>query len=1361
MTLNGVNGTNGHANGYNNIGTENSNNSSVLIFFVNGKKVKDPNPDPETTLLTYLRDKLHLCGTKLGCGEGGCGACTVMVSRINRITNEVKHMAVNACLTPVCSMHGCAVTTVEGIGSTRTRLHPVQERIAKAHGSQCGFCTPGIVMSMYALLRSMPKPSMQDMEVAFQGNLCRCTGYRPIIEGYKTFTKEFACGMGENCCKLNGNKCNDNEKNGNGNLENKLFEKSEFAPYDPTQEPIFPPELKVSSVLDESFLKFQSDRVTWFRPTTIVELLKLKSEYPNAKLVVGNTEVGVEVKFKHFLYPVLINVSQIKELNEIKNCDNGVHIGASASLMNVEMFLKNEIKKLPGHETRLYQCIIDMLQYFAGKQIRNVASIGGNIMTGSPISDLNPILTAAKVSLEVRSFKSTKEMTRTVHMGEGFFTSYRKNVIQPHEVLVSIKIPKTELNQYTIAYKQAKRRDDDIAIVNGAFNIIFKTNTNVVEKIDMAFGGMAPTTVMAPITSKLLEGKTWSEQVVEIAAQSLCKELSLSPSAPGGMVSYRRALVLSLFFKTYLAVAQQLENNRIVGVKLSEKEKSGADVFHGKIPSSAQLYEKRLDSTSVHDPIGQPKVHSSAFKQATGEAIYTDDIPKAENELYLALVFSQKTYAKVTSVDASEALEVEGVEAFFSSQDLTNYQNSFGAVFHDEEVFATTVYTHGQTIGAIVAKTQAIAQRAARLVKVTYEELSPIIVSIEDAIKHQSYFDGFPKTFVKGDVEEAFQNSDYIVEGSCRMGGQEHFYLETQCSTAIPRDSDELEVFASTQHPSEVQHLISRMLGIPSAKISCRVKRLGGGFGGKETRGVLVALPVALAAYKLKRPIRCMLDRDEDMLITGTRHPFLFKYKVACTKEGKLLGIEIEIFNNAGWSADLSFAVLDRAMTHFENAYRVDNVKVIGYVCKTNLPSNTAFRGFGGPQAMFAAEHIIRDVARVCGKDYVDVAYLNMYNTGDVTYYNTVLENCTIKRCWEECLKQSKFFDLRKEVKEFNNKNRWRKRGVAIVPTKFGIAFNILHMNQAGALVNIYEDGSVLLTHAGTEMGQGLHIKMIQVAARVLNIPQEKIHIMETATDKVPNGQPTAASVSSDLNGMAVFNACEKINDRLAPVKKALPNGTWEEWIHKAFLERISLSATGFYKTPEIGYNPLTNTGKLYSYFTNGAAVSVVEIDCLTGDHQVLKTEIVMDIGTSLNPAIDIGQIEGGFMQGYGLLTLEEMVYSPSGVMYSKGPGMYKLPGFADIPAEFNVSLLTGADNPKAIYSSKAVGEPPLFLASSIFFAIKEAIAAARKEQDLNTNFSLTAPATAARIRMACEDKFTKMIDEPKSGTFTPWNVMA
>ncbi|KAJ4447027.1 hypothetical protein ANN_09015 [Periplaneta americana] len=1351
---------------------------STLVFYVNGKKVVDNSVDPEWTLLYYLRNKLRLCGTKLGCGEGGCGACTVMVSKYDRIQGKVIHLAVNACLAPIASMHGLAVTTVEGIGSTKTHVHPVQKRIAEAHGSQCGFCTPGIVMSMYTLLRNLPKPTMNDMEVAFQGNLCRCTGYRPIIEGFRSFTEDWeqnqalynnhlnnglsngnGCAMGDKCCK---NKVNGTVANGCSNTDEEvLFNKTEYTPFDPTQEPIFPSELRMSSNYDSQFLVIRGKRATWYRPTNLDDLLYLKSKYNDARIVVGNTEVGVEVKFKNMVYPVLIQPNQIPELNSVYAEAEGLRVGAAVTLDDLQQALRKEIESQPEYKTRIFTAIVSMLHWFAGKQIRNVGAVGGNIMTASPISDLNPIFNAAGCRLELHSKDNGK---RYVKMDHNFFTGYRRTVVKPDEVLVAITIPYTTEDQYFYAYKQAKRRDDDIAIVNLAANVEFNPGTNTIKDVSLAFGGMAPTTVLAMKTKAKLTGKPWSKETLEEAYSCLIEDLPLNPSAPGGMIQYRRSLTLSLFFKTYLAITNQLEQKMVSGVeKLPDTYQSAPSGFHAKLPKSSQYFQVVSPDQKQTDLVGRPIVHKSAFKQATGEAVYCDDMPHFENELYLALVLSTKAHAEITSIDASGALAMEGVHAFFSAKDLPEPQfRNFHGIIHDDQVFAADkVTTQGQVIGAVVADSQIIAQRAAKLVQVQYKDLEPIIITIEDAIEKNSFFPGCPKQICKGDVDAAFENADHIISGEARMSGQEHFYLETHCTIAVPKgEDDEMELFCSTQNPTETQKVTAEVLGIKSNRVVCRVKRMGGGFGGKESRMLVSSVPVAVAAYKLNRPVRCMLDRDEDMMISGTRHPFLGKYKVAFTKEGKITACDIDIYNNGGHTLDLSGAVLERAMFHYENAYYIPNARVKGYVCKTNLPSNTAFRGFGGPQGMFFAENMIREIASFLNKDPLEIASLNLYKEGDTTHFNQPLEHCTLKRCWDECLERADYLRRKKEVEEFNRQNRWKKRGLSVVPTKFGISYTLLFLNQSGALVHIYDDGSVLVSHGGTEMGQGLHTKMIQVASRALDISADLIHIAETSTDKVPNTSATAASCGSDLNGMAVMDACEILRKRLEPYKAANPKGTWAEWVRAAYCDRVSLSTTGFYKTPGIGYDIEKNEGIPFKYFTFGAACSEVEIDCLTGDHQVLRTDIVMDLGDSLNPAIDVGQVEGGFMQGYGLFTLEEMVYSPTGTVYARGPGMYKIPGFADIPVEFNVSLLKEAPNKHAVYSSKAVGEPPLFLASSIFFAIKEAIASARAERGIKGSFRLDSPATAARIRMACADEITEKFPEPDPSTYIPWNIV-
>ncbi|KAB5562555.1 hypothetical protein PHYPO_G00019190 [Pangasianodon hypophthalmus] len=1329
-----------------------------LVLFVNGKKITENNAEPETTLLSFLRRKLGLTGTKLGCAEGGCGACTVMVSKFHPQQNKIVHQAINACLAPLCSMHLCAVTTVEGIGSVASKLHPVQERIAKAHGSQCGFCTPGLVMSMYALLRNNPQPAMQEIEEAFQGNLCRCTGYRPILEGYKTFTKDGGCcgakGKSKACCLTS----EDTKVQDNGDSKHsvqQLFDPSEFMPLDPTQEIIFPPELMGLSKHPPRQLRFLGERVLWIQPSTLKELLELKALYPTAKLVVGNTEVGIEMKFKNFLYPVILAPTYIQELNSIQYTETGIEFGASVTLTVLKEVLSRMVNKLPSYKTEVFQAVLEQLHWFAGQQIRNVAAIGGNIMTASPISDLNPVFMAVGSKLTLMS----KEGKRVLQMDDKFFTGYRKTALKPEEILLSIEIPYTKKGQYCSAFKQSLRKEDDIAIVTCGMNVLFKEGSNIVQDIRLSYGGMAPTTVLATTTCNRLIGRQWNEELMQDACSFLAEEMTLSPSAPGGMVTYRRTLTISLFFKFYLTVQHKLAQEYLSVEDVRPDYASAIEICHLDSPNSVQLYQVVPPGQSPDDVVGRPVMHLSALKQATGEAVYCDDIPHFENELCLALVTSTKAHAYIKSIDINDAMAVPGVVTFVSAKDIPG-SNKTGPAVYDETVFADDKVTCvGHIVGAIVADTQVHAQRAAKAVRISYEECQPVIVTIQDAIANQSFYQPV-RTIERGDLVQGFQESDHIVQGEIHIGGQEHFYLETNCTLAVPRGEDgEMELFVSTQAATKTQTLVAKALGVPASHIVCRVKRMGGGFGGKESRSTMLSTAVAVAAHKVKRPVRCMLDRDEDMLVTGGRHPFFGHYKVGFKKNGKVMALDVTYYSNAGNSMDLSLSIMERALFHMDNCYNIPHIRGTGYICKTNLPSNTAFRGFGGPQGMMVAESWISDVALCCGLPAEQVRKMNLYKQGDYTPFNQCLDQFTIHHCWEECISISNFHQWKAKVEQYNKQNRWTKRGLCIIPTKFGISFTAVFLNQAGALVHIYTDGSVLLTHGGTEMGQGLHTKMVQVASRTLGIPSTKIHISETSTNTVPNTSPTAASASSDLNGMAVYNACQKLLQRLEPYKAKNPKGSWEDWVKAAYFDRVNLSANGFYKTPDIGYDFETNSGRPFNYFTYGVAVSVVEVDCLTGNHKNLHTSIVMDVGKSLNPALDIGQVEGAFMQGVGLFTLEELRYSPQGYLYTRGPGMYKIPAFGDIPTEFKVSLLRDAPNEKAIFSSKAVGEPPLFLAASVFYAIKDAITAARAESGLTGPFRLDSPATPERIRNACEDRFTKLCPPSELGTYTPWDV--
>ena len=526
-------------------------------------------------------------------------------------------------------------------------------------------------------------------------------------------------------------------------------------------------------------------------------------------------------------------------------------------------------------------------------------------------------------------------------------------------------------------------------------------------------------------------------------------------------------------------------------------------------------------------------------------------------------------------------------------------------------------------------------------------------------------------------------------------------------------------------------------------KIVSRVKRLGGGFGGKESRSVQLAGICAVAAAKMRRPVRCMLNRDEDILTSGQRHPFLCNWKVAVSKEGKILALDADVYANAGHSQDLSAAVLDRSLSHIDGVYKIPNVHVRGRLCRTNTVSNTAFRGFGGPQGLFFAESYVSEIADRLDVPVEKIREINMYKAKETTHFNQVLKDWHVPLMYKQVLEESDYYARQKAMEEYNQTHKWSKRGMAIVPTKFGISFTATFLNQAGALVHIYRDGSVLVAHGGTEMGQGLHTKMTMIAAEALGIPQSDVFISETATNTVANTSPTAASASSDLNGYAVFNACKQLNERLQPYREKMPGASLKELVNAAYFDRVNLSANGFYKTPDIGYKWGENKGQMFYYFTQGVTAAEVQIDTLTGDWTPLRADIKMDVGRSINPAIDYGQIEGAFIQGQGLFTTEESLWHrASGQLFTRGPGNYKIPGFRDIPQIFNVSLLKDVEweELRTIQRSRGVGEPPLFMGSAVFFAIRDALKAARKQWGVDEVLSLRSPATPERIRVSCCD---------------------
>lgn len=759
--------------------------------------------------------------------------------------------------------------------------------------------------------------------------------------------------------------------------------------------------------------------------------------------------------------------------------------------------------------------------------------------------------------------------------------------------------------------------------------------------------------------------------------------------------------------------------------------------------------------------------HESAIKHVTGQAIYVDDMMISDQLLIGRVVYSPHAYAQIQSFDLSEARKTPGVYAVLSFQDIPGH-NQMGPVIKDEYCLAEKeVICVGQAVFLIAGESEEACRLAEKKIQVVYVPQEPIL-DIKTAIAKKSQFDQDRK-MERGDVDTALKSVPHRLEGELFTGAQEHWYLESQVCLCVPGEDQEMKVYSSTQHPSETQHLIADLLGLQNHEVQVEVRRMGGAFGGKETQGNHTACWAALLAWKTKRPVKIRLFRDDDMKITGKRHPFLIRYTVGFDDDGYLLAGKFELNADAGCATDLSLSILERAMLHTDNAYYIPNIQVIGRAWKTNYPSNTAFRGFGGPQGMAGIEFVIDRIARYLKKDSADVRYKNFYglDTNNVTHYGEVVEQNRLFLIFDQLMQSSEYQKRRREVNQFNTTHEFFKRGLAVTPVKFGISFTASFLNQAGALVNIYKDGSVLVNHGGTEMGQGLHTKMQEIAAKELGIRVELVKVNATDTSKVPNTSATAASAGTDLNGMAVKNAIDILKERLAKVavqhfNQKHPNSlasvpehivfandhifdrvhpertiAFPDLMPIAHFQQVSLSSTGFYRTPNLGFDKEKGKGRPFHYFAFGMAVSEVEIDVLTGAHQLRRVDILHDVGDSINERIDLGQVEGGFIQGVGWCTTEEIKWNEKGHLLSHSPDTYKIPSVQDIPKVFLTKLLEKVPNPDTIRKSKAVAEPPFMLALSTWLAIKDAISAFGHHQ-IEPEFSL--PATNEVILRSLEN---------------------
>jgi xanthine dehydrogenase molybdopterin binding subunit/xanthine dehydrogenase small subunit len=1246
--------------------------AATLEFVLNGRLISLADVSPNTTLLEFLRGS-GLTGTKEGCAEGDCGACSVAM--VERDANgRPVFRAVNSCLMPICLLAGREVISVEGVGCP-AKLHPVQRAMSEGFGSQCGYCTPGFICSMFEGYYRDDLQTEDDLDDQLSGNLCRCTGYRPIRDAAK---EAFSTGW------------------------KKAGVPGEGA--DPFIELL----KKSRGQLASAEYRFAGEQ--FFRPASLAELLRLKKEIPEARLIAGATELGLDITKQFKKFPALISTEAVPELKALQCTADEWRIGAAVTLTEIKDTLGRELPALN-----------DMLRVFGSRQIRNRATMGGNIVTASPIGDSAPVLLALDAAVVLAS----RDGERTLPISD-FFVSYRKTALQPDEILKTIIVPrgqpKSGLTRAREWFKVSKRREMDISTVAACFTVDLDPQ-NIVRHARLAYGGVAAVPSRAKKTEAALLGKVWNEATVRAALAVLATEFMPNTDVRGS-AGFRRGLIVNLL------------------------EKFFSEHAAGSPPASAGLKSKLPPGRRPH-----VTPHESAHKHATGEVIYTDDFGARKKMLEIWPVCAPHARAKILRRDASAARNQPGVAAVLLAEDVPG-MNDVGAIRHDEILLADKeVFYHGQIVALVVGQTQEACREAAKTIVVEYEPLPPIL-KIEDAVAHNS-FHTEPNFIRRGDIQRALAESPEILEGEFSLAGQEHFYLEMQAAWAEQGEDGSMFVMSSTQHPSEVQHIVAHLLHVPVNHVVVQSPRLGGGFGGKETQAATFAALAALAAAKTRQPVRVRVNRDLDMMITGKRHPFLAKFKVGFNSQGDLLAAKIGLISNGGWSLDLSMPVTDRAVFHLDNAYYIPDVEFSGQVARTNLASNTAFRGFGGPQGMLVIEEIIDRIARRLGKSPEAIRERNLYRGAgatNTTPYGQEIEDNRLQRVWKE-LKESAGLDARRtEIAEWNSANPHRKRGLAMTPVKFGISFTLTHLNQAGALVLIYQDGTVQVNHGAAEMGQGVHTNIAMIAARELGTRLDHVRVMPTSTDKVPNTSATAASCGTDLNGMAVKNACEILRARLAPIASALiaaeamrlPSeashspvtsaATSEDLIfadgfvfhrgipgakvplvqviQQAYFQRISLSSTGYYRTPEIHYDRAKGRGRPFLYFAVGAAVTEMEVDGFTGMSRILRTVILHDAGDSINPGINLGQIEGGFVQGAGWLTCEELVWDEQGRLLTHSPDTYKIPAVGDRPLEFNVRFLTDAAQPHTIHGSKAVGEPPLMLAISVREAIRDAIAA-------------------------------------------------
>jgi xanthine dehydrogenase large subunit len=1238
-----------------------------LIHFILNDQEISTNLQPGMVLLDFIRYHQHLMGTKIGCREGDCGACTVLIGELKN--GELQYKSMTSCLMPLGNARRKHIVTIEGINFNEPHsplthehvqplLNPIQQAMADEGATQCGFCTPGFVMSLAGFCLNKNEATSENTIAAVDGNICRCTGYKSI---------ERACARVAHLMD-----------------EKKDQDTAAFV----AEKKILPDYFSTIKKRLQS-LATKSDG-------------ELQAQMLASHFVGGGTDLYVQ-KHDEIKDTALRFLFDHPELNGIIQEGNKIVIGPSATVTDLKNSLIQEIFPEFDNYARLV----------SSTPIRNMATVAGNFINASPIGDFTIFFLALNTQVILSDGKTKRQLPlRQLYKG------YKQLDKTTNEYIETIWFELPHKKAKFNFEKVSKRTCLDIASVNTA--LLLRTDQDKILEVAISAGGVAPIPLYLQKTSEFLIGKIISEELIHNAIGIAQTEISPISDARGS-ADYKRLLLGQLIKAHFTAAPSLVDLNKPLRIEYNSmaKELQGS-------------------------PLGDRGIH------LRGESVYLDDIPLLNGTLYAAAFDSPFAHGKIISLDLSEAKKMPDVVRIFTYEDIPG-ENQIGGIIPDEELLANDhVHFCGMPIALVVAETDEAARAAVKKIKVEIEPLQIIIDPREAKEKGELIIP--PRIFKLGDVDKAWKQCEYIFEGRTNTNGQEHLYIETQGAYSLPAENNGIKIYSSTQGPTAVQRTAAKVLNIPMHRIEVDTTRLGGGFGGKEDQATAWGVLCALATYLLKRPVKYSLHRMEDMRMTGKRHPYSSDFKIGINKDLKIVAYEATFYQNAGAAADLSPAVMERTLFHCTNSYFVPNVKATAYSCRTNLPPNTAFRGFGGPQGMFVIEAAIAKAAEELGIPASEIQQKNLLKTGDEFPYGQKAES-EANECWKKTDELYDIKKLQKEINEFNSKNKLYKKGMALMPICFGISFTKTRMNQARSLVHVYTDGSVGVSTGAVEMGQGVNAKIIQVVANVFSIDPSKIKIQTTSTFRVANTSPTAASAAADLNGKATLIACTEILKRLKkvaadelkidPDKIEIKNEVvwadgkqtgikWEDLVMLTYNNRISLSEHAHYTPPGIHFDHTIEKGHPFAYHTYGTAVIIASIDCLRGRYEIDSVRAVHDFGSSMNKMVDLGQCEGGIVQGIGWMTVEELLYNKEGKLMTNALSTYKVPDIYSAPKEIQVHFLETDKNNLAIFKSKAVGEPPLMYGIGAYFALRNAIRAFQPNADI----AFDAPITPEKVLM-------------------------